>query len=114
MSVSFNGFGEKLLTFKNASAVTAGYPVKVSANDTVAACAAGDKFCGFAVESDSAYASVKVGGVITASYSGTAPTVGYASLATAASGKVAVAASGGREYLVLAVDTTASTVTFVI
>lgn len=112
MSVSFNGFGEKLLTFKNASAVTAGYPVKVSANDTVAACSAGDSFCGFAVESDSAYACVKLGGVVTAQYSGTAPTVGFIKLAAAASGKVAVAASGGREYLVLAVDSTEGTVTF--
>ncbi len=114
MSVSFSGFAEKLLTFKNASAITAGYPVKVSANDTVAACSAGESFCGIAVESDSEYISVKVSGVITASYSGTAPTVGYAKLAGAASGKVAVAASGGREYLVLAVNSTDSTLTFIL
>ena len=114
MSVSFNGFSEKLLTFKNASAITAGYPVKVSANNTVAACSAGDSFCGFAVESDSAYASVKIGGVVTAQYSGTAPAVGYATLAAAASGKVSVPASGGRQFLVLAVDSTAGTVTFIL
>lgn len=114
MSVSFNGFGDMLLTFESAAAITAGYPVKMSANGTVAACSAGDSFCGFAVESDDEYASVRVGGVVTVSYSGTAPTVGYAALEAAASGKVAVSADGTRSYLVLSVDATAGTVTFIL
>lgn len=114
MSVSFNGFGDMLLTFKNAAEITAGYPVKMSANSTVAACSSGDEFCGFAVESDADYASVRVGGVVTAAYSGTAPTVGYACLEADGAGKVAVANSGSRSYLVLGVDTAAGTVTFIL
>lgn len=115
MSVSFNGFNEKLLTFKCAAEITAGYPVKISANGTVAACASGDELCGVAVESDSSYSSVKLCGVVTLPYTGsTAPSLGYTSLAADGAGGVSVPASGGRTYLVLSLDSTAGTVTFML
>ena len=37
MSVSVKGFNENVLTFKAASGLTAGVPVSMSGNDTVAA-----------------------------------------------------------------------------
>ena len=49
MNVSFAGFGENIATFETAAAIPAGTPVKMSANGTVAACAAGDAFIGIAV-----------------------------------------------------------------
>lgn len=114
MSVSFNGYREKVLTFKTASKITAGYPVKMSANDTVAAAASGNRFCGICLESDSSYATVQTGGTATLAYSGnTAPAVGYGTLAADGNGKVVVDSDGG-EYLILSVDTTAKTVTFII
>lgn len=47
-------------------------------------------------------------------YSGTAPAVGYATLAAdAAAGKVKTVTSGGAQYLVIKVDTAAGTVGFI-
>lgn len=113
MSVSFNGFNEKALTFKTESAVETGYPVMMSGSDTVAACESGDVFCGVAVHSEGKYVSVQLAGAVTMSYSGTAPEAGYETLTAGADGSV-TAASGGREYLVLSVDTVNKKVTFVI
>ncbi len=110
MSVSFSGFNENTATFKVSSAITAGKPVKISANNTVAACSDADAFCGFVVSSDSKYASVQLGGVVTAPYTGTAPTVGYGILVSDGTG--VKSAETGKEYLILSVDSTAATVTF--
>lgn len=113
MSVSFNGFNEKVLTFKTESAVETGYPVMMSGNGTVAPCDSGDDFCGIAVHAEGKYVSVQLAGAVTVPYTGTAPEAGYATLSAGADGSVA-AASGGREYLVLSVDTVSKKVTFVI
>ena len=42
MKVSFEGVGEQVLSFEKASGTEKGVFVKVSANNTVAACAAAD------------------------------------------------------------------------
>lgn len=111
MSVSFNGFNENTATFKANEEIAGGSPVRMSESDTVAACANGDKFCGFAVDCDGSYASVQLSGTVTALYSGTAPEVGYATLVSDGAG--VKTADGGREYLVVAVDETKKTVTFI-
>ena len=111
MSVSFNGYKESLATFKAASGLTAGVPVKISANDTVDSCAAGDCFCGVANGVSRGYASVQMSGFVTLGYTGaTVPVVGYTTLAGDGNGGVEVAADGGRSMLVLQVDATAKTV----
>ena len=46
MKVSFEGVGEQVLSFEKASGTEKGVFVKVSANNTVAACAAADNFAG--------------------------------------------------------------------
>lgn len=46
MKVSFEGVGEQVLSFNKASGVTKGALVKMSANSTVKACDAGDRFMG--------------------------------------------------------------------
>ena len=110
MSISFNGFGEKAATFKAAEGLTAGVPVKVSANDTAAPCAAGDDFCGVALGVSGGYAAVQLSGFAVLPYTGaTAPSVGYNALAADGSGGVKVL-EGGRSLLAVNVDTTAKTV----
>ncbi len=111
MSVSFGGFNENTATFKANEEITKGTPVKMSASGTVAPCTDGEIFCGIANECSGGYASVQLSGAVTAKFSGTAPEVGYENLVC---GNDGVKADGsGREYLVVAVDKTVSTVTFI-
>ncbi len=109
MSVSFGGFHNETATFKVTEEIAAGTPVKISDNCTVAACEEGDAFCGVLANGDASYAAVQVYGEVTAKYSGSAPELGYAALCAGADG---VKAGGNREYLVVAVNETAGTVTF--
>ena len=96
MKVSFEGVGEQVLSFNKASGVTKGALVKMSANSTVKACDAGDRFMGVCIASGDAFAEVKTAGYVELGYSGTAPTVGYATLAAdAAAGKVKAVTTGG-------------------
>ena len=50
MKVSFEGIGEQVLSFSKASDVTKGAIVKMSANSTVKACSAGDRFMGVCID----------------------------------------------------------------
>ena len=107
METCFNGIGETAATFLAQDGVTPGMPVKVTANGTVGACAAGDDFCGVALNERCGYAAVQLGGYAELPYDGAAPAAGWQDLAAAADGKIVVASSGGRQHLVLNVDTAA-------
>ena len=107
MNVNFNGAGENVLTFIAADSVTeAGTLVKISANGTVAKCAAGDAFCGVTLAVRNGYAAVQMSG-----YAALPATeqidVGYQTLAATASGAAEVS-ENGRELLVI--DSTATQV----
>lgn len=110
MSVSFGGFNANTATFKTNTDLESGCAVKISESNTVEACAGGEAFCGFVIDGKDGYASVQLSGAVTAAYTGAAPEVGYSSLASDGSG--VKASDGGREYLVIAVDESAMTVTF--
>lgn len=112
MKVSFHGIGEQVISFKKASGTEKGVFVKMSANDTVTACSAGDNFAGYCLKADGGFADVKTHGYIEVGYTGTAPTVGFNTLAADSSGKVK-GSETGREYLVLNVNTSAATVGFI-
>lgn len=113
MDVSFGGIGEVVATFKTSGTVKKGNLVKLSANATVAACAADDRICGVAIYAAAdGFASVQLKGAVTVTYSGTAPTVGYNKLLASAADKIAVDADG-FDALVLSVDTTAKTAVIV-
>lgn len=112
MKVSFEGVGEQVISFAKANGTEKNMLVKVSANNTVAACAAGDKFAGCCIAVNGGFADVKTAGYIEVGYTGTAPAVGYAKLVAADNGKVKTG-TDGREYLVLKVDTAAATVGFI-
>ena len=112
MSVSFSGIGEIAVTFETDGTAAAGGPVKMKSNGTVAACAAGDKFCGVALAvSEDNHATIQIGGYTVCTYDGTAPTVGFGIIAAAADGKVKTA-EDGRECLIVDVDKTQKTVGF--
>ena len=112
MKVSFEGIGEQVLSFMKASGVEAGSLVKLSANATVANCAAGNNFAGVCIKADDSFADVKTAGYIELGYTGTAPAVGYAKLTAAGADKVKTADTG-REYLVIKVDSSAAVVGFI-
>ena len=112
MKVSFEGVGEQVLSFMKASGVEKGSLVKLSANATVAKCAAGDNFAGVCIKADDSFADVKTAGYVELGYTGTAPAVGFAKLTAAGDGKVKTADTG-REYLIIKVDSAAAVVGFI-
>ena len=96
MNVSFAGFGENIATFETAAAIPAGTPVKMSANGTVAACAAGDAFIGIVV-------GVQLKGYRNAAVTGSVP-VGWAQLVADGSGGVKAAGEDAAGVSVLVVS----------
>lgn len=109
MKVSYEGIGEIVATFQVGAGVKAGQVVKMDASGRVAACNAGDRFCGVALAPVQGYGAVQVGGFVSAAYSGSAPAVGFVRLAADGQGGVAVNEDSGGEVLVAAVDEAAGT-----
>lgn len=113
MKVSFEGVGGQVLSFGKAEGVNKGSLVKIGANASVSACAAGNKFAGVCINADGSFAEVQTAGYVELGYTGTAPALGYANL-VAANANAVKADSTGREYLVIKVDTAAARVGFII
>ncbi len=105
MNVSFNGFGENVVTFETEGSVSAGMPVMVSESGKVKA--ASDVFCGICVGERNGYAAVQLSGYVRAAFD-SAPDVGYTKL-VGKNGKISKDESNGREYLVVDIDTVAKT-----
>lgn len=114
MNVSYEGIGQWAATFASRD-VTEGQVVKVSGRGEVALCGAKEAFCGVvrAVSRAGDACAVALGGMVTTGYSGTAPALGWTALAADGSGGVETAESG-RERLVVDVDESGKTVTFVL
>ena len=113
MTTNFNGFNEKVLTFECDTEISAGTPVKITANGKVAACSAGDRFIGICVNTRGGYASVQVEGYVSSAYTGTAPTVNVTKLVSDGNGGVKADATNGGEVVAVCVDTTAKTIGFI-
>lgn len=115
MKVSYEGIGQLCASFAG-SGLSVGTPVKITANGTAAACIKGNELVGVvaAVSHGKDACSVQLAGFVTLSYSGTAPSLGYAALVADGSGGVKSAESSLRNRLVVDVDTTAGTVTFLL
>lgn len=106
MSVSFEAIQEQYVTFEAAESAASGKPCKITANNTVGACAAGDKFFGVVSRVEGSVAGVIMGGYVELPYTGTtAPTVGHCALVADGTGGVK-ADAGGVQYLVCMVDAT--------
>lgn len=101
MSISYDGFNEKAITLRTASQLTKNSFVKISANDTVDACAQGDAFCGVVATADEKFATVITSGTVTVPFTGTAPTLGFCKLVANDTKGVSVDDTDGRTCLVL-------------
>lgn len=103
MYPKLNGFNTKAVTLYTDDDIKIGDPVKLLEDACAAPAAATEKFCGICTDKRGNYITVTLVGYAQTKYSGTAPTVGYNSLA--ADGKNGVAVNDkGRELLVLDVD----------
>ena len=109
MKVSFEGIGEKVITFYNKAqgGAAAGDPVCIAANATVGKASAGVKFFGVAIAAAEDFAAVQTGGFVQLPYTGTAPALGFVSLSADGNGGVKTPGAGDKfgEYLVIDVDT---------
>ena len=116
MMVSYEGIGRLCATF-SCEDLAVGPPVRVSGAGTVAACSKGNEVAGVvaAVSRGKDACSVQLRGFVTLPYSGTTPpSLGYCALAADGDGGVKLADSSVRQRLVVEVDSTASTVTFLL
>lgn len=116
MMVSYEGIGRLCATF-SCEDLAVGTPVRVSDAGTVTACSKGNEVAGVvaAVSRGRDACSVQLRGFVTLPYSGTTPpSVGYNALAADGDGGVKLADSSVRQRLVVEVDSTASTVTFLL
>ena len=118
MKLSYEGIGQWAATFA-CDHLAEGELVKISANGTVSTCSDGERFCGMVLSTarDGLACSVALGGMVTAGYTvpaeGAAPALGWSGLSADGEGGVQADADGST-YLVVDVDTTAKTVTFVL
>ncbi len=109
MNISFQGYMENEATFLAEGVLTAGHPVTVSGNGTVAESKAGELFAGVAARQEGDYAAVQTHGFVTLGYDPeNAPTLGMCGLAAAGGGLVKKL-DGGRMALVVSLDETAKT-----
>ena len=110
MSISLEGIGQVLATLKVADGTAEGDVVTVTAENTVGKAAAGSRFCGVLVRDEGdGVGAVQLEGIVTVSYTGTAPVVGYSMLAGDGNNGVKTVTSGGASYLVLSVDAASGT-----
>lgn len=104
--ISFEGIGQVMATFLAEEGVKAGQVVKVTDNGTVAACTAGEAFCGLALNVRGGCAGVQLRGFVTLQCAGTEST-GYVCLCADGEGGVKQSESGGVSMLVVSVDAAA-------
>lgn len=114
MKVAFSGLGEQVATFTAPSTVKKRMLVFINMSGNVNPCAADAVFCGVALSVRDGTVAVQLGGYVRMPYTGNAPTVGYCSLAASSNTEVKRVTEGGREYLVLDVNTTDKTVGFLL
>jgi len=101
MKVCFEDIGHVGATFA-AESGESGMVCKISGNGQVAACGAGEGFCGVMTSVRKGFAGVQLHGFATLPYTGTAPVLGYAALV--ANGEGGIQTGGSKEYLVVSVD----------
>lgn len=108
--ILFDGIGAEVVTMKNENAVV-GAPCCMLDNGMVYGAEDGNVIHGVCIWERDGLVGVQVRGFVTLPLSGGAPEVGFAKLAASANGGVKVS-STGREYLVVSIDSTAKTITF--
>lgn len=113
MYPEITGFETKEVTLYTQDSIAVGMAVALKENCTAAIPASGEKFCGVCTDVRGNYITVALKGYCEASYTGSAPAVGYNSLAGDGNGSAAVN-ENGREILVAAVDTQAKKIIIIL
>ena len=108
MEISFEGIGQVAATFAAADNIQPGMAVALTGDSTVGLGKAGDAPCGMVLSVKNGMTAVQVSGMAKVGYSGTAPTVGYGTIAGDGTGKIKTATSG-LNCLILSVNTADST-----
>lgn len=105
MGISFEGIGQVLATFAVEEGTAAGSMVAVKENGTVGTAGDGDLPCGLLVSAEEdGRGAVQLEGMVSVSYTGTAPALGYSQLVCDGQGGVRTAESGGLSCLVVSVE----------
>lgn len=107
--ISFEGIGGDIATFHAETGVQPGQVVKLTADSTVAPCAAGERFCGVAVNARDGLSAVQFGGFVRLACADESVTPSFVKLTADGSGGVKKATSGD-EYLVVSTGDGALTV----
>ena len=110
MNVSYEGIGHLAVTFPNTDAQV-GKMCSMNSGGKVTMGANGEPFIGFVEAVDGKTAAVQIEGFVKVSMSGACPPKGFLRLASDGNGGVKTD-SNGKEYLVVATDSAASTITF--
>ena len=112
MNYSFEGIGQWNATFACGD-VEEGMLAKIGDGASAVSAAADEDFMGMvvAMARDWEACTVQLGGMVTAAYTGTAPTIGWTNLVSDGFGGVK-AGTGAHLRLVVYVDTDSKTVTF--
>lgn len=103
MSISYNGFNTKVLTFEGKN-ISTDCPVQINNDGTIKNAVSNADFIGVCVSKNGDFAGVQLEGYVEVSYSGTAPAYGYATLAADGNGGVK-ASDDGISHLVIKLDT---------
>lgn len=110
MSISFDGIGEVVATFRVSGSVAPGSVVCLTDSGEVGPGSSGGHPCGVALSvSEDGFAGVQIGGLAEVRYSGTAPEAGWSALCADGDGGVKTVSTGGSSYLVVSVDEGAKT-----
>lgn len=105
MSISYEAIGQVVVTCRADESTVEGQVVKLSSNDTVTACAAGDQICGVAVcVAEDGFAAVHVKGFVTVPCDDATVTAGHMSLTADGNGGVKAAGSGDKSLTVLVMN----------
>ena len=101
MSISYEAIGQVMVTCQADETTVEGQVVKMSGNDTVAACAAGEQICGVAAYvAEDGFVAVHVKGFVTVTCDDSVA-VGYMSLTADGNGGVKAAGSSDKGINVL-------------
>lgn len=104
--VSYNGFNEKLLTFRNIE-VKVGDPIAIKLDGVAERANNNSEFLGICVGIPAeGYATIQVEGYIEVPYTGTKPEPGYMPFTSNGNGGIKMETGGRILYKVLKVDTT--------
>lgn len=110
--ISLKGFMEQTVTLLADESVENGALVSMIENNKVTKAADGDSFIGVAASCSDSAAAITVKGYTEATYSGTAPSLGFAKLVADANGGVK-SSEDGRDVIVITVDAENSKIGFI-